>query len=96
MGVREADKPGRITPEALMARARRRISTEYCVQTGAPSWHQQRAGHISAGGMCFFQKSKATKYMRNFKKHHPHEPAFITTTRKLQHFLGARRRRRRR
>ena len=67
-------------------RAKRRISTEYCVQTGRPSWHQQKAGHISSGSSCFWSKKAAKKYVRGFKKHHPDEPAFITTTRKLRHF----------
>lgn len=77
-----------------MARARRRISTKYCVQEGAPSWHQQRAGAISAGGMCFWKKSEAKAFLRRVKKLRPHEPAFITTSREVRHFAGARRRRR--
>lgn len=76
-----------------MARPRRRISTEYCVHEGRPSWHQQRAGQISAGAMCFFTKRKATAFLRRVKKLRPNEPAFITTSRKLQHFAGTRRRR---
>lgn len=69
-----------------MSKPKRRISTQYCVQTGRPSWHQQRAGHISAGAMCFWSKKDAKKYQRNFKKRHPDEPAFITTERKLRKF----------
>ena len=76
-----------------MARVRRRISTEYCVHEGRPSWHQQRAGQISAGAMCFWKKKSATAFLRRVKKLRPNEPAFITTSRKLQHFDGARGRR---
>jgi hypothetical protein len=70
---------------------RRRISTQYCVHTGVPSWHQQRAGHGSAGAMCFWMKTEAKRFLRRVKKLRPHEPAFITTSRKLRHFAGVRR-----
>jgi hypothetical protein len=63
---------------------KRRISTQYCVHTGRPSWHQQRAGHASSGASCFWSKRAAEKYMRNFKKRHPDEPAFIQKERKLR------------
>jgi hypothetical protein len=63
---------------------RRRIATEYCVHTGHPSWHQQRAGHGSSGAMCFWTKPEAEKYQRSFKKHHPDEPSFIQTTRRVR------------
>lgn len=66
--------------------AKRRISNRYCVHTGRASWHQQRAGHISAGQTCFWTKAAAQKYMRNFKKHHPGEPAFVVKTRELRRF----------
>jgi hypothetical protein len=71
-----------------MSKSRRRISTQYCVETGRASWHQQRAGHISSGSTCFWSKKQAKKYMRGFKKHHPDEPAFIRSERKLRHFGG--------
>lgn len=75
-----------------MARARRRISTEYCVHEGRPSWHQQKAGHVSAAMTCgIWSKREAERELRKFKKHHPGETAFITTRRKLRHFAGARR-----
>lgn len=63
---------------------RRRISTQYCVHTGRPSWHQHRAGHISSGAACFWKKAEAEKYMRGFKKYNPGEPAFIVKERKLR------------
>ena len=44
---------------------------------GRPSWHQQRAGHISAGGTLCDTKAEAEEYLASFKKHHPNEVAFI-------------------
>lgn len=47
------------------------------VHTGRPSWHQARAGHISSGITSGFEsKEEAEKYITNFKKRHPNEPAF--------------------
>ena len=50
----------------------------WVVNTGRPSWHQQRAGHISAGGIVWHSKEEAEQYMSRYKQHHPDEPAFIT------------------
>jgi len=64
---------------SLMAK---RSSTEYCVHTGAPSWHQRRAGHGSAGAMCFSKKIEAMKFLRRVKKLRPNEPAFIVMSKR--------------
>lgn len=70
-----------------MARARRRISTEYCVHEGSPSWHQQRAGHVSAAMTCgIWSKREAEKLARGLRRHHPGMPVFITKERKLRRF----------
>lgn len=69
-----------------MSKAKRRIQTMYCVHTGRPSWHQQRAGHISSGVGCYWKKRDAMKYVRNYKKHHPDQPVFVTTSRKVRTF----------
>lgn len=48
------------------------------VHTGKPSWHQQRAGHISSSVMGgFATKAAAEEYARKFKEHHPDEPAIV-------------------
>lgn len=67
---------------------KRRISTEYCVHTGSPSYHQSRAGAVSSSTMCFWKKTEAQKYLRSVKRQRPSEPAFIVPQRKLRHFAG--------
>ena len=67
-----------------MAKARRRVQTEYCVHTGRPSWHQRRAGHFAAEAMCFWTKREAEQFRRRVLKLRPAEPAFITKERKLR------------
>lgn len=49
----------------------------YEVHTGRPSWHQQKAGHISAGATIFNTRADAERYLANFKALHPDQPAFI-------------------
>lgn len=50
----------------------------YDVHEGRPSWHQQRAGHISAAATVGFKTRKdAEAYLSRFKAHHPDEPAFV-------------------
>lgn len=44
------------------------------VHEGEPSWHQRRAGHISAAGSVFTgpdAKRKAYEYAERFRVHHP-------------------------
>ena len=57
-------------------------AVEFCVNTGHPSWHQSRAGHASAGAMCFNNGGDAQRYMARFKRRTPGEPAFITRRRR--------------
>lgn len=52
-------------------------ATKWSVHEGRPSWHQQRAGHISAGVTLCDTKAEAEAYLASFKKHHPDEQAFI-------------------
>lgn len=50
---------------------------KYEVHTGRPSWHQNKAGHISAGITVFGEKDEAEAYLARCKELRPHEPAFI-------------------
>lgn len=50
---------------------------KFYVHTGEASWHQQRAGAISAGVMVYDKREDAEIYLASFKMHHPNEPAFI-------------------
>lgn len=47
--------------------------TEWCVAVGRPSYHQARAGHGSAGEMCWSTKLKALRYMANVRRRNKHE-----------------------
>jgi hypothetical protein len=47
--------------------------------TGRPSWHQARAGAISAGIVRFGTKAEADEYVANHKVRYPSEPAFVIT-----------------
>lgn len=69
-----------------MPKPRRRISTQWCVQSGMPTWHQQRAGHAFADSSCFWRKDEAKAYMRRLKKHHPNRPMMLTSRRVLRYF----------
>lgn len=45
--------------------------------TGRPSWHQSRAGAISAGIVSFPTKAEADQYVADHKVRYPNEPAFV-------------------
>lgn len=47
------------------------------VHTGAPSWHQARAGAISAGVVTFDTPAQADEYVTGFRARRPHEPVFV-------------------
>jgi len=50
----------------------------YDVHEGSPSWHQQRAGHISAAVTTGFKtRAEAEKFKEGLKKHHPNLHVFI-------------------
>lgn len=58
------------------------------VHTGRPSWHQQRAGGISAAVGVYDKKEDAEKYVEGYKKHHPNEPVFIRERRENPTVFG--------
>jgi hypothetical protein len=64
------------TPEWLHS-SKRRSDVAYEVYTGRPSWHQQRAGAISAAIGVYETRNDAERYVENFRKHHPDQPCFI-------------------
>lgn len=47
--------------------------------TGKPSWHQARAGAISAGIVVFGTYAEAEQYVVKYKNANPGEPAFVIT-----------------
>lgn len=50
----------------------------YDVHEGRPSWHQQRAGGISAAVTSGFKtREDAEAYRERLKAHHPEIPTFI-------------------
>lgn len=51
----------------------------YEAHTGKPSWHQARAGAISAGIVSFGTKAEADEYVARYKVRYPNEPAFVIT-----------------
>lgn len=54
------------------------MRTVYDVHEGYPSWHQQRAGHISAAVTSGFRsRAEAEKLVDALKKHHPGMHVFI-------------------
>lgn len=58
------------------------MPTTYDVHEGRPSWHQQRAGHISAAVTSGFRtREDAEAYRESLKLHHPEIPTFIVERR---------------
>jgi hypothetical protein len=52
--------------------------TTYDVHEGYPSWHQQRAGHISAAVTTGFKtREEAEAHMARLKAHHPALHVFV-------------------
>lgn len=50
----------------------------YEVHEGYPSWHQQRAGHISAAATTgFTTREAAEKLADGLRRHHPNLRVFI-------------------
>ena len=53
-------------------------SATYEVHEGRPSWHQQRAGHISAAVTTGFRtKEEAEAFAARLREHHPNMPVFV-------------------
>lgn len=50
---------------------------EFILHTGQPSWHQRRAGHISAGSTVFHSRGDADGALRRYQATHPGDPAFV-------------------
>lgn len=69
------------TREWLAARGFLVTTKRFEVHTGRPSWHQQRAGHISAASGVYSTREVAERYQRNYKLHHPDDPCFIIEVR---------------
>jgi len=52
--------------------------SEFEVHEGAPSWHQQRAGHISAGVTTGFStRAAADEHADRLRANHPGIPVFV-------------------
>ena len=52
--------------------------TTYEVHEGRPSWHQQRAGHISAAVTTGFpSRDEAEAFAARLQAHHPHMSVFV-------------------
>lgn len=49
----------------------------WVVHEGEPSWHQRRAGHISAACTLFRIKEQADNLAAGYAKHHPNMPVFV-------------------
>jgi hypothetical protein len=47
------------------------------VHTGRPSWHQAKAGHISAGCTSFTDRQAADRYADTYRRNHPDDPCFV-------------------
>lgn len=48
------------------------------VHEGRPSWHQMRAGHISAAATTGFKsREDAEAYRERLRVHHPEIPTFV-------------------
>lgn len=60
-----------------MSKLVKRKRLEYCVATGRPSWHQQRAGASYDGLMCFNRRIEAKRYLSRVKRLRPDEPATL-------------------
>lgn len=59
-------------------RAHRKQATTYEVHEGRPSWHQQRAGHISAAATVGFKSREAAEeFAEGLRRHHPGMPVFV-------------------
>ncbi len=57
-------------------------ATTFDVHEGHPSWHQQRAGHISAGITSgFTSREDAEAFAARLKAHHPDMPVFVVERR---------------
>lgn len=50
----------------------------YHVHAGHASWHQRRAGHVSAGIYVLYSRREAEEWATNYRSHHPGEPCWIT------------------
>lgn len=60
--------------------ALRGMQIRYLVHEGRPSWHQARAGHISAAATVFsgdFGETDALVLAGRLRLHHPHMPVFV-------------------
>lgn len=56
----------------------RTVAKVWDVHEGRPSWHQQRAGHISAAVTSGFRtREDAQAYQAGLREHHPEIPTFI-------------------
>lgn len=58
----------------------RGMQSRWLAHEGRPSWHQARAGHISAGAAVFtgeFAETDALVHAARFRAHHPHEPVAV-------------------
>ena len=54
------------------------MPSTFDVHEGRPSWHQQKAGHISAGVTSGFKtREEAEVYMERCREYRPNEPRFI-------------------
>jgi len=54
------------------------IPDTWDVHEGRPSWHQQRAGHISAAATVgFTSEAEAEEFARGLREHHPDMPVFV-------------------
>lgn len=53
-------------------------TTTWEVHEGYPSWHQQRAGHISAAATTGFQsREDAEAFAARLRSHHPNMRVFV-------------------
>jgi hypothetical protein len=54
------------------------VTETWDVHEGRPSWHQQRAGHISAAVTTGFKtREDAEAFAVKLRTHHPHEYYFV-------------------
>lgn len=64
---------------ATYAIYRRKVAKQpsFEAHIGRPSWHQAKAGAISAGIVRFDTKAEAEEYVARYKAGRPGEPAFV-------------------
>lgn len=67
------------------------MSHVYVVHVGRPSWHQQRAGSISASEYHWSTRADAEAYVARLKAHHPHETAWIEKRKATKPLMGGER-----